>query len=216
MAACRSIWRVLFILFTVSSSFGQESPPPPKQTAAATPDNVALNQLASVEVPSLPAEGIGAPLFCDPDGRILLRLAMPDTGVEDPVSIAPDGKTVVRFNKEKINDIPQPVLVSVFLGGSDIYVLTSGHTPLGYETKWRTSTGEVQSHQASKSSTFVAHFGHDGTYLGAVALDMPFHPLHLGVFENGDFLIAGAEPSTSEPRVAIVGSNGQLRRLIEE
>jgi hypothetical protein len=66
-----------------------------------------------------------------------------------------------------------------------------------------------------QSSRYIAHFDHDGNYMGAVHLDLPFQPLHLGVFDDGDFLIAGMEPSTGEPRVAIVGSNGQFRRYIE-
>jgi hypothetical protein len=162
-----------------------------------------------------PRKSIGAPLRCDPSGGILFRLAMPDTGVEDPVSVSRDGKTVTRFGKEKINDIPRPSLLSTFLVASDVYILTSGSVPLGYEAKWRTSKGEVGSQQATKKSTFVAHFQRDGTYAGAVRLDLPFQPLHLGVFADGDFLIAGAVPSTMEPRVAIVGSNGQLLRFVE-
>ena len=35
------------------------------------------------------------------------------------------------------------------------------------------------------------------------------------MFENGDFLISGADPATDEPRVAIAAPNGQLRRLLE-
>ncbi len=96
-----------------------------------------------------------------------------------------------------------------------MYALTKGSVPLGYDTKLRTPSGEVVSQPASKPGTWVARFEHDGNYPGAVRLDIPFKPLHLGVFQNGDFLIAGAEPSTDEPRVAIVASNGQLRRTLE-
>ncbi|MFZ0318093.1 MAG: hypothetical protein WAL56_03130 [Candidatus Sulfotelmatobacter sp.] len=143
---------------------------------------------------------------------------MPDTGVEDPVSVSRDGKTVVRFGKEKINDIPRPVPLDVFLGGSDVYILTRGTVPLGYDTKLQKPNGEVQIQPATKSGAFVAHFERDGRYAGSVRLDIPFSAQHLGVFEDGDFLIVGADlsaGSTGDPRLAIVGSNGQLRRLIE-
>jgi hypothetical protein len=154
-------------------------------------------------------------LSCDAQGRVLFRLATPENGIEDPVSVSSDGKTVIRFAKEKINDIPRPVMLSIFLAGADVYALTKGSTPLGYETKLRTPTGEVTQQQASKSGMFIAHFAPDGNYAGAVSLDLPFQATRFGVFENGDFLISGADPATDEPRVAIVASNGQLRRFLE-
>jgi hypothetical protein len=199
MEARKSARRLLLVVSLASLSFGQEAPPS-DLAAAAAPEKISLREVSSVEVPSLPAESLGAPLLCDRDGRILFRLATPEAGVEDPVSVSKDGKTVIRFSREKITDIPRPSLLSFFILGSDAYVLTRGSTPLGYETKLRTPTGEVVNQPASKPGAWVAHFEHDGNYAGAVRLDIPFKPLHLGVFENGDFLIAGAEPSTDEPR----------------
>jgi hypothetical protein len=206
---------LLFILCALACFFAQSAPQHRTQSSASPPDKVALAEVSTVRVPSLPAESIVNPALCEPDGAILLRLAMPDTGVEDPVLVSSDGKTVIRFGREKINDVPQPTPLSIFMGGSDVYILTRGSVPSGDETKWRTPSGEVQTQQATKNSTFVAHFERNGTYEGAVRLDLPFKPLHLGVFDNGDFLIAGIDPSTSEPRVAIVASNGQIRRLVE-
>jgi len=207
--------KLLFIFSAATCSFAQAAPQAARLAQAAAPEKVQLSQVSSVEVASLPAESIGAPLLCDPDGRVLFRLARPDTGIEDPLSVSKDGRTVTRFGKEKINDIPNPVLVSTFLSGSDVYMLVHGHTPLGHEIKWRTPTGEIQTRQAAKGSFFVAHFGRDGMYAGSVPLDLPFQPLQIGVFPDGEFLIAGLNPVSSEPRLAIVGSNGQLRRPIE-
>ena len=101
------------------------------------------------------------------------------------------------------------------LRDADVYILTPGHIPLGYETKWRTPTGEVEHHQASTNRTFVAHFQRDGSYAGAVLLDVPFKPLHLGVFADGDFLIAGSDKVADEPRAAIVDPDGQFQRFVE-
>jgi hypothetical protein len=185
------------------------------QDGAALLQQVVLDEVSAVEVPSLPAESIGAPLLCDPAGRVILRMATPESGVEDPVSVSKDGRTVVRFGREKISDVPSPVLISIFVNGSDVYVLTGGTTPLGHQDKMVTRKGDVIVSEATRSSKYIAHFERDGTYAGAVPLDLPFKPARLGVFENGDFLIAGGEPSTDEPRLAIVGSNGQLRRFVE-
>lgn len=213
--ACRSAPGLLSMLSVAACSFAQVVPQHPRETVVIAPQKVSLSEVSAVQVPSLPEESIGAPLLCDVDGRILFRLAMPDTGMEDPVSVSRDGKTVIRFGREKINDILRPMLLSTFLLGSDVYILTRGSTPLGYETKWHTPKGEVVSQPASKSSQFVAHFEPDGRYASAVRLNLPFQPLQLGVFESGDFLIAGADSSTEEPRMAIVGSNGELRRFVE-
>jgi hypothetical protein len=213
MAASRSTRTLVFFVFTAAWSAGQQPPQHSSQTVM--PEKVTLEEISSVPVSSLPAEGIAMPVLCDADGNVAFRLAMPDTGVEDPVSISSDGKTITRFSREKINDIPRPALVSMFRSQAELYILTRGSTPLGSDAKWRMPNGQVETHQASRSSTFVAHFRRDGSYAGAVPLDLPFKPLHLGVFANGDFLIAGADLTSDEPRVAIVGSNGELRRAIE-
>jgi len=215
LTACKGVGKLLFIFSVATCSFAQDAPDSGGQTKAAAPEKVQLSQVSSVEVASLPAESIGAPLLCDPDGRVLFRLAMPDTGIEDPLSVSTDGKTVIRFGREKINDISNPAVLNAFLGGSDVYMLVRGRIPLGHEIKWRTPTGEIQTQQAAKSSFFVARFGRDGMYAGSVPLDLSFKPLQIGVFPDGEFLIAGADPVSSEPRLGIVDSKGQLRRLIE-
>lgn len=203
-----------FFIASVASYLLGQGVPVSKRPSTPAPQEVALTEVATTPVGGLPAESIEARFSCDPDGRIFLRLAMPDTGIEDPVSVSRDGKTLVRFGREKIYDVPQPSLTSVFLVGSDVYILGLGRTPLGYDTKWRTPSGEIESHAASKLSTFVAHFDKDGKYAGSVRLDLPFGAQQMGVFANGDFLISGIQ-GMRQARVAIVGSNGQLRRYLE-
>lgn len=185
-----------------------------KQADAVAPPKVDLTEISTIPVKGLPAESIEAHFSCDSDGRIFLRLAMPDTGTEDPISVSRDGKTLVRFGKEKIYDIPQPSLQNLFLVDRDVYILGRGRMPLGHDTKWRMPSGEVESQPAYKATSFVAHFDKDGRYAGAVQLDVPFHPQQFGVFGNGDFLVSGME-RIGEARVAIVGSNGQLRRFVD-
>lgn len=185
-----------------------------KRIDAVGPPKVDLTEISKIPVQGLPAESIEAHFSCDPDGRIFLRLAMPDTGTEDPISVSRDGKTLVRFSKEKIYDITQPRLQNLFLVDSDVYILGQGRMPLGHDTKWRIPSGEVESQPAYKTISFVAHFDKDGRYAGAVQLDVPFHPQQFGVFGNGDFLVSGLE-RIGQARAAIVGSNGQLRRFVD-
>ena len=103
----------------------------------------------------------------------------------------------------------------MFLSRSDVYILTRGSVPLSSDVQWRTPMRQLESQPALRSTTFVAHFRRDGNYSGAVPLNLPFKPLHLGVFANGNFLVAGADQTTGEPRVAITGSNGELRQFVE-
>ena len=215
MSSCINLRLWLFVFSLATCSLSQDVAQRPGLAAAAAPERVSLSEVSAVEVPSLPAESIGAPLLCDPDGRVIFRMATPESGVEDPVSVSKDGKTVVRFGREKISDVPSPVLISIFLNRSDVYVLAAGTTRLGHQDKVLTRKGDTIVSEATRSSRYIAHFEPDGTYAGSVSLDLPFKPARLGVFENGDFLIAGAEPSTDEPRLAIVGSNGQFRRFVE-
>lgn len=216
MAACSAVFRgFILVLSMVSWSLAQNLAQHAPKRSETTLEKIQLSEISAVDVPSVPPESIAMPVLCDPWGTIVLRLAMPDTGVEDPISISSDGRSVIRFGRDKINDIVRPVPLSMFLGGSDVYVLTQGSRPEGQEAKWRTPNGEVITQRTSRSSMFVAHFRRDGSYAAAVSLDLPFKPLHLGVFENGDFLIAGMDRPSSEPRVAIVASNGQLRRFVQ-
>jgi len=214
MVAYRIVSVVLSLL-VATCSIAQNGSQWQQEQAALPHESLSFGEVSSVEVPALSADSIGAPLLCDKQGRILFRFATPEAGVQDPISVSADGKTVVHFSKEKINDITHPVILSVFLADSDVYVLTRGSAPLGYSTKWRKPTGEVTEQQASKSRTFIAHFTPDGNYAGAVVLDVPFQAMRLGVFEDGDFLIAGLDAASEEPRAAIVASNGQFRRLLE-
>lgn len=213
MAMACSARALLFMSFTGTWLFAQQIPQHSVKTMG--PERVPLGEVSTVPIPSLPPESIVMPVFCEPGGGILFRLATPNRGVEDPVSVSGDGKTVIHFGSWKINDITDPVMLSVFLSGSDVYILTKGSVPLGRESKWSTPKGDVISRPAAKASTFIAHFESDGRYAGAVPLDLPFRALHLGVFESGEFLIAGAESGTDEPRVAIVGSDGQLLRFVQ-
>jgi hypothetical protein len=205
------------ILFALAAARGllpqSMSPRPAGPVAAEALEMFRLSEGATAQVPSLPAESIATPVLCSSDGTVFTRVASLEAGVEDPVSISSDGKTITRFGKEKINDNPEPVLLNSFITDSDVYIIAAGRTRLGYDAKLTSPTGNVQSVPASRTKYFVARFRRDGTYAGSVALDLPFKPSHLGVFANGDFLIEGAD--VNGPRVAIVDSNGQLRRIVE-
>jgi hypothetical protein len=213
-------FRCLLLAFSAATcSLAQDVPKHSSQPAAATPERVSLTEVSAVDVPALPADSIGPPLLCDPDGTILRRLAAPQGGVEDPVSRSKDGKTAIRFGSEKINDIPRPSFLHMFVNGSDVYFGEREHSTWRpgqtADQARRKSSAQPQEAAGSSRSWFIAHFEREGTYVGAISLNLPFRPLRLGAFQNGDLLLAGAEPATDEPRLAVVASNGQLRRFVE-
>src|SRR5262249_19073815 len=67
--------------------------------------------------------------------------------------------------------------------------------------------------QTVVTKDYIAHFKRDGSYVKAIPLDLPFHPMQLGAFANGDFLVSGTTQN-HEPRVALVKSNGQFNRFL--
>jgi hypothetical protein len=208
-AVFRSFAESLFLLSLLTPARAQDVPyhleQPPKL------ERVQLTELSTVQISSLPVESMAMPIFCEQDGSILLRSVTPDAVVNDPVRVSNNGQSVIRFEKHKISDITRPVLLNVFPSGSNVYVLLSGSISPGQENRWRTPKNEIKTQQVN---LFIARFSTDGRYSGAVILDLPFNPLQLGVFQNGQFLVAGADPATGEPRVAIVNSDGHLRRFL--
>lgn len=185
----------------------------PSRNTAAEPVAVPMEVASTVQVPSLPAESIALPLICSPEGTIFLQLAALN-GVEDPMSISSDGKTVTHFDREKISDVPHSTPVQMFVGDTDLYMMVVTTSTLGRDVELRTPTGQVQHGQARRSNFFIVRFQRDGNYLGAVPLDLPFQPLHFGVFENGDFLVAGMDRHR-EPHEALVSSAGQFERWVD-
>ncbi len=211
MAQCRRRFIVGFGLLMVACSAAQDAP-----RSSSEPAKVRLEVVSTVPVPSLPAQGLALPVLCGDGNTVVTRFA-PITSpgdIGDPLAIAPDGQVVARFGREKINDVPQPFPLQPFLAGTDVYILTRAQVPQGYANKWKTPAGKTMEQQAVELRYFVARFKKDGTYVAAVPLDIPFTPLQLGVFDDGNFLIAGVDRA-HDPRIAIVSADGQLRRSLE-
>ncbi|MGH9570191.1 MAG: hypothetical protein ACRD4F_11150 [Candidatus Angelobacter sp.] len=133
----------------------------------------------------------------------------------DLLGISQDGKTIVRFSRLKITDIPKPDFKSFFVAETGVFVLATSATPTGEVTRYRKPNGEIVSQPAFSVQYYVARFRLDGTYVGATDLDLPFTPLQIGVFPGDEFLVAGrAKDGSYAPRVALVKSSGQLDRLL--
>jgi hypothetical protein len=175
---------------------------------------VGLERESTVDVPFIAQPFLTVPIVCGADGKIFVRAATTG-GVADLTGISSDGKSVTSFNAGKMDDIVNPSPTTFFIGDSDVYILVRGSKSDGSTLVLRRPDGSTERQQASSSQQFIAHFKDDGTYLGAVSLDLPFRPLQLGVFRDGDFLVTGITTDNQETRVAMVKSNGQFNRFVE-
>ena len=174
--------------------------------------SIPLELTSSIEIKQVAEPYLSTPIACTPDGSAVVGVGN-DTGLGNILSISRDGKRVVRFGEEKITDIQAPVPAKFFAGDSDVYVLVAGRKPKNETLTFKRPDGQIERQQAVTIKDFIAHFRRDGTYVGAIALDLPFEPHQIGAFPNGDFLVAGAIDNTT--RLAMVKSNGQFQRFLE-
>lgn len=197
---------------------GQNSP-----DALQRPSGIPLVQLQAAytrEVPFEAMDAISTPIVCASDGSSFVQLVRINTqsassAMGDILAISRQGDQVVQFGLSKINDITEAVDLNLAVSDSDLYLLVRGSIPENKILTFRKPDGGIFRQQAGRVEEYVARFRKDGSYLGAVRLEIPFAPLQLGVFPGGDFLIAGYEKNTFEPRIALVKSSGQFQRWVE-
>jgi hypothetical protein len=201
----------LVLLWLIS----QHSTQMPTQLKAqdTTTTTVPLSIESRVEVP-LSEPFLTLPVLCGPEGRIFVRMATA-SGVADLVAISHDGKSITPFNSFKLTDITNPVVKKFFVNDSDVYELVLGSITGNDVVELKQPGGEIQKQRKQTGSLFIARFKHDGTYIGAIGLEMPFSVQQIGAFRNDTFLIAGEDLPTHEPKIALVGSDGRFKRYIE-
>lgn len=205
-------------LLLVALAAAQDSPDA-RQQAAGIP-LVQLQSAYTREVPFVAMDAISTPIVCASDGSSFVQLVRINTqsassAMGDILAISRQGDQVVQFGLSKINDITEAVDLNLAVSDSDLYLLVRGSIPKNKILTFRKPDGGTFRQQAAQVEEYVARFKKDGSYLGAVRLEIPFAPLQLGVFPGGDFLIAGYEKNTFEPRIALVKSSGQFQRWVE-
>lgn len=180
---------------------------------------VPLSSHSKISVPFATGIGLSTPIMCNSDGYIFLRGAIGAGFASEPIGISKDGQFVTRYGRDKMNDISNPLLISFFPTDAAVYVLTLGQeNPRDRSTKVQKPDGTTETRQVRQYSVkkfYIARFGLDGNYIGAIRLDLPFEPMQIGVFPNGSFLIAGAQQGSNEPRVALVDWRGELQQFVQ-
>lgn len=213
----RSNISIAVALLLIVQCFGQESPPPAVAPQPEKPrvTRTALEVESITDIPFVTSPFIAAPVVCGGDRSIFVRTAS-SGAVGNLIAISSDGKWTTSFDLNKMTDIVDPSATTFFVRDVEVYLLVRGSLLEGELRRLRRPDGSLETQPLhSDTRYYVAHFKSDGTYMGAVSLDIPMVPLQIGVFQNGDFLIAGTTKDRQQARVALVKSNGQFDRFIE-
>jgi len=212
-AMCRAI--ALLVLWLPALSVAQDGALRLKETP--------LEVVSTVRVASTVGLAMTTPIVCGSDKTIFLRLGAPRTVQTIPpdlFSISSDGKNVVRFNADKIHDVPNAVTEDFFASDDRVYLLVYSDLKVQKRTaiiqKPDGTTKQMPVSVASERNFYIATFERNGAYLRTARLDLPFVPQQFGVFASGDYLVAGrTKQAPTEPRVALVRWNGQFDRYLE-
>lgn len=200
---------MFFCSFSVAQNQLPASAPPEPNLPFITLGITSTVELSGISEPFL------ANSVCSSDNKALLTQLASGTGLGDIVAISQNGKQVVRFGGSRIDDIAMPEFESFFATDSGVYILTRGSLPTNQTIKLKTPAGQSITQPISTHKYYIARFRLDGGYEHSVPLDLPFSAMQIGVFPNGDFLIAGIEDATDEPKVGLFKSNGQFTRYVE-
>jgi hypothetical protein len=122
---------------------------------------------------------------------------------------------IVTFQTNKISDIVDPKWIADFAWDSELYMLIEGNTRTEeHDTKNADGQDVVYWETKGEPRYYIARFDADGSYKGALKLDLPFRPKRLSGFASGNFLVAGIDAGFVL-RLALLDSSGQLLRNIE-
>jgi len=120
-----------------------------------------------------------------------------------------------------MTDIPHPSVTYLGLD-PDISVNGVSFRVTGIDdskVKTTTWTDEAGHTHADKDATdaainYIARFNNDGTYKGAIKLDLPFLIFKFATFDSGTFLAQGLDQN-NVPRIALLDASAQFIRYLD-
>lgn len=151
---------------------------------------------------------------CDGDGN--LYLLRPGMGV---VGLTPKG--LVSFLTDKMTDIPHAGTTFVHLdpsiSPSGISFRVTGVDDAKVETTtWTDEKGHnhVDRNVDNATVNYIARFDKDGTYKGALKLDLPFVVYQFAAFDSGNLIAQGMDQNRV-PRIALLDASAQFLRYLD-
>ena len=183
---------------------------------------VVLDIESPIHVANLYAAILSTPAVCGPNGRLyanvfLVRPTAPEGATLSQTIIGVDrnGNSDLTIAPEQITDVKDPHIISFFVAEDALYLLVRGpkDSSVGPSEPHK---GDLESlfQKSDSEREFIARFGLDGTYRGAIHIDVPVSGLQIGVFRTGQFVIAGVD-SFNEARVVLLKPSGVFDRYIE-
>ncbi len=145
---------------------------------------------------------------CDGSGNPYFSVARDDD--LQFVGLTPKG--AVTFTASKITDIPSPHMQKAFVAPSAFLALTLGRESEKQEGQESNPIKEFMA--KGEMRIYVARFNLDGSYRGALRLDLKILPMQFAAFESGGLLIAGLDHN-NVARVALMDPSGELLRYLE-
>ena len=151
---------------------------------------------------------------CVGDGNVYVL--WPSKGL---VALTPNG--VVSFLNDKMTDIPHPF--TTFLGmnpsisGSGIAFNVTGTDDAKVEvTTWTDDQGHLHTERDATNAAlpYIARFDKDGTYKGAIAVDLPFLIYKFAAFDSGNIIAQGIDRN-KVPRIALLDSSAKFLRYLD-
>jgi hypothetical protein len=168
---------------------------------------------ADTDYPSMPwREHLFGPIQgdCNGDGNLYIWEAP-----QGLVGLTNNG--IVSFLSDKMTDIPGPGVSGAYsasLSRSGIYLRVGGiekEDAEGGESEiWTDKDGH---HHAGHS--YIARFDKDGTYKGAIRIDLPFVVSSFAAFDSGRIVLAQGLEQEKIPRVALLDSSAQFLRYLD-
>jgi hypothetical protein len=210
-AACASL------LFS-TSSLSQKTPPDKPKAPLPSPVLTFDVQFEPDPKLSVPFQEAGYPAIfaqgCDSHGNpyVQVNRIVPPGNIQ-VLKFDPDG--LITFETSKITDVVEPKWISDFISDSALYMLIEGDTRTEQRTT-KTDDGKdrVDWVKTGEPKYYIAQFDSDGSYKGAMKLDLPFVPKKLSGFKSGNFLAAGIDAS-NVLHVALLDARGQWLRDID-
>jgi hypothetical protein len=135
------------------------------------------------------------------------------------VALSPKG--VIPFLADKITDVPHPRTTSLgmnpSLSASGISFLATGTDDSKVETRnWTDDQGQKHvDHDLSNAILhYLVRFDADGTYRGAIKLDLPFLVYKFATFDSGAVIAQGMEKEKI-PRIALLNASAEFLRYLD-